>query len=64
MSNERFEWLTRVGATIVRTPGCESNVKEVFDKTKSLKTEDPEGIVVRLPFLFGICKIRDVGLRC
>ncbi|HDK36015.1 MAG TPA: pyridoxal-5-phosphate-dependent protein subunit beta, partial [Bacteroidetes bacterium] len=32
MSRERFEWLRKVGAEIFATPGCESNVKEIYDK--------------------------------
>ena len=36
MSRERFEWLRSIGAEIVSTPGCESNVKEIYDKTKEL----------------------------
>ncbi len=46
MSNERFEWLKHVGSEIYATPGCESNVKEVYDKTKELKRERPDEIVV------------------
>ncbi len=46
MSEERFEWLKKVGAEIYPTPGVESNVKEVFDKTKELKRKRPEEIVV------------------
>ncbi len=46
MSKERFEWLKKVGAEIYATPGVESNVKEVFDKTKELKAERPDEIVV------------------
>ncbi len=46
MSKERFEWLKEVGAEIYATPGVESNVKEVFDKTKELKKERPDEIVV------------------
>eukprot|EP01029_Cantina_marsupialis_P013808 TRINITY_DN305_c0_g2_i1.p1 TRINITY_DN305_c0_g2~~TRINITY_DN305_c0_g2_i1.p1 ORF type:complete len:490 (+),score=161.35 TRINITY_DN305_c0_g2_i1:211-1680(+) len=46
MSAERFEWLQNVGAEIHATPGCESNVKEVFDKTKELKANDPDGVHV------------------
>ena len=46
MSNERFQWLEKVGAEIYRTPGVESNVKEVFDKTAELKQERPDEIVV------------------
>jgi hypothetical protein len=33
MSRERFEWLKKIGAEIHATPGSESNVKEVYDKT-------------------------------
>lgn len=37
MSQERFEWLKTVAGEIIATPGCESNVKEIFDKTWELK---------------------------
>ena len=40
MSRERFEWLETVASQIIATPGCESNVKEIFDKTWELK-QDP-----------------------
>jgi cysteine synthase A len=46
MSKERFEWLEKVGAEIHATPGSESNVKEVYDKTHELKNERPDEIVV------------------
>ena len=46
MSSERFEWLKEVGSEIYPTPGTESNVKEVYDKTKELKAERPDEIVV------------------
>lgn len=46
MSRERFEWLEKVGAEIYPTPGCESNVKEVYDKTKELKEARGDEIVV------------------
>jgi cysteine synthase A len=32
MSKERFEWLKSIGAEVIATPGCESNVKEIYDK--------------------------------
>jgi cysteine synthase A len=32
MSRERFEWLRSIGAEVIATPGCESNVKEIYDK--------------------------------
>ena len=37
MSRERFEWLQSVAGEIIRTPGCESNVKEIFDKCWELR---------------------------
>ncbi len=36
MSPERFQWLHSIGAEVIATPGCESNVKEIFDKTNEL----------------------------
>lgn len=46
MSKERFEWLKKVGSEIYATPGSESNVKEIYDKTKELKAERPDEVVV------------------
>ncbi len=37
MSRERFEWLSRIAGEVIATPGCESNVKEIFDKTWELR---------------------------
>ena len=37
MSQERFDWLSQVAGEVIATPGCESNVKEVFDKCWELK---------------------------
>jgi hypothetical protein len=34
MSQERFDWLHKVGAEVISTPGGESNVKEIYDKVK------------------------------
>ncbi len=31
MSRERFAWLKDIGAEVIATPGCESNVKEIYD---------------------------------
>lgn len=44
MSRERFEWLRTVGAEIIATPGCESNVKEIYDKCWELK-RDPTNVI-------------------
>jgi hypothetical protein len=32
MSAEHFEWLASVAGETIKTPGSESNVKEIFDK--------------------------------
>ncbi len=45
MSQERFDWLHKVGAEVFATPGCESNVKEIYDKVKELKAERGDKIV-------------------
>ena len=37
MSRERFTWLTEIGAEILKTPGSESNVKEIFDACNDLR---------------------------
>ncbi len=37
MSRERFEWLSRIAGEVIRTPGSESNVKEIFDKCWELR---------------------------
>jgi cysteine synthase len=47
MSEERFRWLESwVGhpEDVIRTPGSESNVKEIYDKCAELKAE-PENII-------------------
>jgi cysteine synthase A len=37
MSRERFEWLEKVAGEVIKTPGTESNVKEIFDKCWELR---------------------------
>ncbi|MCX6894415.1 MAG: pyridoxal-phosphate dependent enzyme [Verrucomicrobia bacterium] len=44
MSRERFAWLKKIGAEIIATPGCESNVKEIYDKCWELK-RDPTNVI-------------------
>jgi len=39
MSRERFDWLSQIAGEVIATPGCESNVKEIFDKTHELRQE-------------------------
>lgn len=46
MSQERFNWLKKVAGEIIATPGCESNVKEIFDKCHELDEERGASIVI------------------
>lgn len=45
MSKERFEWLSKVAGEVIGTPGSESNVKEIFDKSWEL-IETRDNVVV------------------
>ena len=45
MSQERFDWLSNIAGEVIATPGCESNVKEIFDKCWELKNSR-EDIVI------------------
>jgi cysteine synthase len=48
MSRERFDWLQRWvadEADIIRTPGTESNVKEIYDKCAEL-ARDPQNVII------------------
>jgi cysteine synthase len=45
MSRERFEWLQGVATEVIATPGCESNVKEIYDKCWEIKRTRPECVV-------------------
>lgn len=44
MSQERFNWLRQIGSEVIATPGCESNVKEIYDKCWELR-EDPVHVI-------------------
>ena len=37
MSRERFDWLSNVAGEVIATPGCESNVWEIFQKCLELE---------------------------
>jgi cysteine synthase len=37
MSRERFAWLEKIAGETIKTPGSESNVKEIFDKCWELR---------------------------
>ncbi|MGH9799011.1 MAG: pyridoxal-phosphate dependent enzyme, partial [Blastocatellia bacterium] len=39
MSRERFERIESYGAEVIKTPGVESNVKEIYDKTWELRRD-------------------------
>jgi cysteine synthase len=45
MSRERFEWLQNVASEVIATPGCESNVKEIYDKCWEIKRTRPECVI-------------------
>jgi cysteine synthase A len=45
MSRERFDWLSTVAGEVIATPGCESNVKEIFDKTWELRRNRDDVVV-------------------
>ncbi len=38
MSAERFAWLETIAGEVIKTPGSESNVKEIFDKCAELRS--------------------------
>ena len=55
MSKERFAWLERWvsdPSDIIRTPGTESNVKEIYDKCAEL-ARDPQNVIVNQFSEFG-----------
>lgn len=46
MSKERFAWLRDViGSEVIATQGCESNVKEIYDKCWEIKRSRPDCII-------------------
>ncbi|MGC9366709.1 MAG: pyridoxal-phosphate dependent enzyme [bacterium] len=45
MSQERFDWLAKVAGEVIATPGCESNVKEIFDKCHQLRENRSEVVI-------------------
>ncbi len=55
MSQERFDWLDRWidhPEDVIRTPGTESNVKEIYDKCAELRT-DPQNTILNQFCEFG-----------
>ncbi len=45
MSRERFEWLRRLGAEVITTPGGESNVKEIYDACWEIRRTRPDCVI-------------------
>ena len=44
MSQERFDLIRSYGSDVISTVGCESNVKEIYDKTHELRGAAPDTI--------------------
>jgi cysteine synthase len=45
MSEERFEKIRAYGAEVIATPGCESSVKEIYDKVRELRADGANRIL-------------------
>lgn len=45
MSRERFEWLKEIGSEVIATPGCESNVKEIYDKCWDIRKNRKDCVI-------------------
>ena len=45
MSRERFDWLKKVAGEVIATPGCESNVKEIFDACWDLRANRDDVVI-------------------
>jgi cysteine synthase len=45
MSRERFDWLSGVAGEVIKTPGSESNVKEIFDKCWELRRSGDDVVI-------------------
>ncbi len=46
MSRERFDWLRdEIGCEIIATPGCESNVKEIYDACWEIRRTRPDCVI-------------------
>ncbi len=46
MSRERFEWLKSIAGEVIATPGSESNVKEIFDKTWEIRRTRSDAVIL------------------
>ena len=45
MSQERFTWLNEIAGEVIKTPGSESNVKEIFDKCWELRNSGQDLVI-------------------
>jgi len=45
MSKERFSWLDKIAGEVIKTPGSESNVKEIFDKCWELRSSGQDLVI-------------------
>jgi cysteine synthase A len=45
MSQERFDWLATIASETIKTPGSESNVKEIFDKCWELRKSGQDLVI-------------------
>jgi len=45
MSPERFAWLRSIGAEVIATKGCESNVKEIYDACWDIRRTRPDCVI-------------------
>ena len=45
MSQERFDWLAQVAGETIKTPGSETNVKEIFDKCWELRNSGEDLVI-------------------
>ncbi len=47
MSQERFSWLKdSIGCEVIATPGCESNVKEIYDACWDIRRTRPDCVIL------------------
>ena len=45
MSKERFTWLKTMADEVIATPGCESNVREIFEKCIEIEKTRPDAVI-------------------
>ena len=45
MSKERFAWLKTMADEVIATPGCESNVREIFEECIQIEKTRPDAVI-------------------